>query len=235
MDKKKVLIVIFSIIIIVGIVILIVFKKDKNGNDIKYDLEGTYVFNRVERNGNVVNPSEVFGTGFKYGGTLVLNEDKTYTEYIGVTGEDDLYTGTYSINGEKLTLTNKVGTEQVGLVNKDTISIEDKIYKEDYTLVFKKEKDKNDIIKETLTNYFKGNYGNDIKEIKYLDVQIISEEDNNISFEVKYNFIVNKGVDPKKYAISNGEIDGLIIKNKKSKGVIKKDVSGNYIIASLGK
>lgn len=235
MDKKKILIVLFIIIIIGGIVVLFSFKDD-NKESLKIgDISGTYDFNRVEKNGSAVTPSEVFGTGSTYGGTLVINKDNTYTEYVGITGEDDNYVGTYKISDTKIIFTNKNNVEQVGTITKDMISIEDKVYKEGYTLVFKKEKDKETIIKETLTDYFKGNYGNDIKEIKYTDVKILENESNNISFEVTYNFILNKGVDPKKYAISNGEIDGLIIKNKKSIGVIKKDISGNYIISSLGK
>ena len=234
MKKKEFLIVFFLIIIVAGIFVLLMFKGKKH-ETIKYDIDGTYTFNRLEKNGNPVGPAELFGTGSVYGGTLTINKDKTYSEYIGITGEDDKYVGTYKVEGNKIVLVNKENVEQVCSIDKDTITVEDKVYGNGYTIVFKKEKDKNTIIKETITDYFKGNYGNDINTIKFTNIEIISEEDNKISFNVTYDLTLNKGVDPKKYTSSNGEVDGLTVKNKKSIGDIKKDVNGNYIITSLRK
>lgn len=71
----------------------------------------------AEYNGKEIPLSSVYGSGIVYGGELILNDDGTYTEFIGVYSEDiknDLQ-GTYKIyeNGEKALLTSNNGESKV--------------------------------------------------------------------------------------------------------------------------
>ena len=44
----------------------------------------------------------LYGTGIKYGGTLTLNKDNTFTKYIGITGETSENEGSYSLRGNTI-------------------------------------------------------------------------------------------------------------------------------------
>lgn len=59
--------------------------------------------------GKEINIMEIYGSGMQYGGELILNVDRTYTEFIGVYSEDiiDTLQGTYEVygNGNKGLLT----------------------------------------------------------------------------------------------------------------------------------
>lgn len=48
----------------------------------------------------------IYGTGISYGGVLTLNQDGTFSKYIGITTNDpDSYEGIYTVSGNSIRLT----------------------------------------------------------------------------------------------------------------------------------
>lgn len=71
---------------------------------------------KAEQNGMEISLREVYGSGISYGGELILNDDGTYTAFIGVYSQDNIYDlqGTYKTdkNDETVVLTSKSGKIQ---------------------------------------------------------------------------------------------------------------------------
>ena len=79
----------------------------------------------AEQNGKEINLREVYGSGISYGGELVLNDDGTYTEFIGIYSQDNIddLQGTYKVygNGQRAVLTTNNGkTKVLGCLNLDS-------------------------------------------------------------------------------------------------------------------
>ncbi len=107
-------------------------EKSQNSNVI-----GTWNINSATKDGAEVQLSEIYGSGIKYGGSLVLNEDGTYTKYIGITSDETAgdSEGTYIIEGNSITLTSKNGNIESASYTDGSISLNDN---NGYTLNFKK-------------------------------------------------------------------------------------------------
>lgn len=46
----------------------------------------------------------LYGTGIEYGGVLTFHENNTFERHIGITGDEDATKGTYSLDGDVITL-----------------------------------------------------------------------------------------------------------------------------------
>lgn len=79
----------------------------------------------------------IWGTGIRYGGTLNIYEDGTYTEYIGIIGETAPLEGSWETDGEQIILTSKTDDKKtIALESKDSIDVD----YESYTVRFEKQK-----------------------------------------------------------------------------------------------
>jgi hypothetical protein len=78
--------------------------------------------------------SFIYGTGIGYGGTLTLNQDGTFSKYIGVTnGDADDYEGNYSISYNAITLEYRNGAVEnaVYMPDSDEVRLENAGYSDD--------------------------------------------------------------------------------------------------------
>jgi hypothetical protein len=81
----------------------------------------------TDGNGADYSLQTIYGTGISYGGVLSLNDDGTFSKYIGITnGDSDAYEGSYSVEGDILRLEYRNGTveEAEYLPESDQIKIE---------------------------------------------------------------------------------------------------------------
>lgn len=106
------------IIILVGLFIFF-YKEFNRGSE----FVGDWYLVSAEKNGEDIDLKEIFGTAIiDYGGTLSLNSDGTYTEFIGVYSEEETSSleGTYHIKKNIVYLTNKNGvTKNLSIINQD--------------------------------------------------------------------------------------------------------------------
>jgi len=57
----------------------------------------------------------IYGTGIEYGGTLTFHEDNTFERHIGITGDEDATKGTYSVQGDMITLKYDNGSKNTAI------------------------------------------------------------------------------------------------------------------------
>ncbi len=93
----------------------------------KTDVVGTWNISSAEQDGEEVSLGSIFGSGIKYGGSINLNSDGSYSKYIGITSEeqeDDL-TGTYIYEGNKILFTSNSGMVEVADIEDGKIKLKD--------------------------------------------------------------------------------------------------------------
>ena len=65
------------------------------------------------KDGEEIALSWLWGSSIQYGGTLKINEDGTYTEYIGAYAETDPLEGNWEVRDENIVLKSKTGDEKL--------------------------------------------------------------------------------------------------------------------------
>jgi len=76
------------------------------------------------KDGEEIALAWLWGSSIQYGGTLKINEDGTYTEYIGAYAETDPLEGSWEVRDENIVLKSKTGDEKIAkIVDKDTLEI----------------------------------------------------------------------------------------------------------------
>lgn len=110
---------------------------------------------------------------------------------------------------------------------------------------------KEEIVKNTLEEYFKIQYGKVIEEVKFQDVKIYSQQEinsnellkdynlksNDIVFEAHYSLKIIDGYDKDEmmqFTAGTGEIEGQWVKNKYNCGIAKYNSENDYTIENLG-
>ena len=82
-------------------------KEEEKVNIISsHNISGDWIPISATENGNEISLQMVFGTGIKYGGYLTLNNDNTYTRFIGIYADENSLMGTYKIIDNKIIFTN---------------------------------------------------------------------------------------------------------------------------------
>lgn len=126
-------------------------EESKEINDIAGKWEIDYV---KDKNGENVPLREVFGTGLNTAtDALLLNEDNTYSKYIGIYADEKDVTGTYTvINGKKLVLKNGNNVEKelnIQLQENSLLPIIIEDIADEYEVVYKKVEEVKEVDKET--------------------------------------------------------------------------------------
>ena len=111
--------------------------------------------------------------------------------------------------------------------------------------------EKEEIVKNTLEEYFKIQYGKVIEEVKFQDVKIYTQQEinndellkdydlkpNDIVFEVQYSLKIIDGYDKDEmmqFTAATGEIEGQWVKNKYNCGIAKYNSENDYTIENFG-
>lgn len=126
-------------------------EESKEINDIAGKWKIDYV---KDKNGENVPLREVFGTGLNTAtDALLLNEDNTYSKYIGIYADEKDVTGTYTvINGKKLVLKNGNNVEKelnIQLQENSLLPIIIEDIADEYEVVYKKVEELKEVDKET--------------------------------------------------------------------------------------
>ena len=101
------------------------YKKERTStqNLSGFSLARNWEPRTATRDGVEISLQEIYGTGIKYGGYLTLNNDNTYSRFIGITSDElqnDL-TGTYEVKANNIIFTTKSGKKESAKFNNGTI------------------------------------------------------------------------------------------------------------------
>lgn len=131
-----------KIFLITGIVFFfiigIIFYLNKQTVSIN-NLKGEWFPYKILLKNKEIQLQEYFGTSINYGNFLTLNEDKTYTDYIGIYEDENDVVGTFKVKGNKIIFTSKNGDKKEALIiedEKEKLSI--KLNIDDYTIYYEK-------------------------------------------------------------------------------------------------
>lgn len=164
-------------------------KENEPAKEEKIDIIGNWKPYQAQENGKNVELMEIYGSAFStYGGYLVLNEDGTYTKFIGVYSveeENDLQ-GTYIVKEDELELTSYNKEKEVENLKIIKDNNEHIIQEETngYTIFYRRETTSSNASKET--NYsLRSNYigeWSDEDNINNISIKTIKE--NTFSFDL---------------------------------------------------
>lgn len=214
MKKSSIFIALIAIIII-AVAIALVLKNHNNNerknseNNIQTiekinitNYAGKWLLSSIEKDDEVIDGTEYFGSGITYGGVLTLKEDFTYTEYIGIQGENlEKYEGTYRILGNKIYLTSKTGVEQEGIIKGSFLTLTDKVFRtgdEKLILRFEQEditdmQEKTKVFVGTTDKFesFDVTINTDVAQVEDTAELLIDEIAKIIGYEIKINEVTS--------------------------------------------
>lgn len=92
----------------------------------KINIIGDWEVSKIaDKDGKEIPLNQVFGTGISYSNKLSFNDDMTYINGIGITGEGN-EAGTYIVDGNKVTLTDKKGRVTTLTINDENNTMSEK-------------------------------------------------------------------------------------------------------------